>query len=113
MRRHRGGKYNVWYTELLTKAHEYNEFAVPLNESEIRAIVKSIAKWVWQKDTDAETNFKLRQKEKGKKGGIAKGKANYNKRLSAFLLRESGMSFSRIAKELNVSATTIKRWFKF
>ena len=112
VRRHRGSDYKTWYAATLSKAHEYNEFSVSLIESEIKAIAKSVSKWVWQTDTDAENKFKSRQAEKGRKGGIAKGCANYNKRITAKILREDGMSLSEIAREVSVSQTTIKRWFK-
>lgn len=50
MRRHRGGDYKTWHAEVLSKAREYNEFSVPMIDSEVKAISKSIAKWVWIKD---------------------------------------------------------------
>ena len=112
VRRHRGGDYKTWYAEVLSKAHEYNEFSVPIGESEIKAISKSISKWVWQKDKEVEHKFKARQAEKGRKGGLAKGKIYYNKRISAQILKENGMSLAEIAREIDVSQVTIKRWFK-
>lgn len=110
MRRHRGGDYKTWHAEVLSKAHEYNEFSVPMVESEIRTIAKSISKWVWQKDADAEVRFKNRQTIKGKKGGIAKGMKNDNKRLVAEILYVDGHSITDIARELKVTAMTIRRW---
>lgn len=59
VRKHRGGDYKTWHAEVLSKAHEYNEFSVPMIESEIKAISKSVAKWAWSKDKDAEINFRL------------------------------------------------------
>ena len=67
-----------------------------LSVNEVRAIGKSVAKWVWARDADAEAKFIAKQvKEgrnggkanssasqaiKGAKGGKAKGLANFNKR---------------------------------
>ncbi len=75
-------------------------------------ISKSISKWVWLKDKEVEHKFKARQAEKGRKGGLAKGKIYYNKRISAQILKENGMSLAEIAREIDVSQVTIKRWFK-
>ena len=112
VRRHRGGEYKTWHAEVLSKAYEYNEFSVPMVDSEVKAISKSIAKWVWKKDSEAESKFRGRQSLKGRKGGIAKGMANSNKRISALILKNSGVSIIEIAKELNVNRRTIQRWFK-
>ena len=111
VRKHRGGDYKTWHAEVLSKAHEYNEFVTPMLNSEIASITKSVAKWVWQKDKEAEIKFKHRQTVKGRKGGLAKGMANYNKRIAAEILKENGMELANIAREIEVSQTTIKRWF--
>lgn len=112
VRRHRGGDYKTWHAEVLSKAHEYNEFSVPLITSEVKSIAKSIANWVWKKDIDAEIKFKCRQAEKGRRGGLAKGAKNHNKRISAKILKNSGVTISEIARILGVSQITIKRWLK-
>jgi hypothetical protein len=112
VRKHRGGDYKTWHAEVLSKAHEYNEFSTPLITNEVKAIAKSIANWVWRKDSDAEIKFKCRQVEKGRRGGLAKGAKNHNKRISAKVLKNSGIKVSEIARTLDVSQTTIKRWLK-
>lgn len=112
VRKHRGGDYKTWYAEVLSKAYEYNEFSIPMVDSEIKAISKSVAKWVWQKDYGAKIKFKCRQIDKGRKGGIAKGKVNYNKRIVVKILKEQGMALTNIAREVGLSQTTIKRWLK-
>ena len=112
MRRHRGGDYKTWHAEVLSKAHEYNEFSVPMVESEIKSIAKSVSKWVWAKDSNAESKFIARQKYKGRRGGISKGSKNFNKKLSALILLENGMTIGNIARELSVSPSTIKNWVK-
>ena len=110
VRKHRGGDYKTWHAEVLSKAREYNEFSIPLIENEIKAISKSIAKWVWQKDNEAENKFKLRQKEKGHKGGKAKGLMNHNKRITAQVLKNEGYRLTEIARILEISVRTIHNW---
>lgn len=110
MRRHRGGDYKTWHAEVLSKAHEYNEFSIPMVDNEIKAIAKSVSKWVWLHDADAEHKFRLRQKLKGKKGGIAKGAINYNKKVVAKILYGEGTLITSIARELEVTAMTVRRW---
>ena len=110
VRRYRGGDYKTWHAEVLSKAHEYNDFRVPMVESEIRAISKSVSKWVWIKDSDAEIKFKQRQAIKGRKGGLAKGTSNYNKKLISKILYEEGNSLTSIARDLKVTTMTLRRW---
>ena len=116
VRRHRGGDYKTWHAEVLSKAHEYNEFVVPMIDSEIKAISKSISKWVWQKDIEAEIKFRSRQSEKGRRGGFSSGKIrllkNLNKKVVAQILRSQGLSYAAISREIDMSQVTIKRWLK-
>ena len=58
--------------------------------------------------------FLKRQAVKGKKGGIASGqsrksKAN-NHRIAAQALKDEGMPLSEIARELDISQSTITKW---
>ena len=114
MRRHRGGDYKTWHAEVLSKAREYNEFSIPMIESEIKAISKSVAKWVWSKDKEAEAKFRLRQSDKGVKGGKVSGvirfNKNYNKKVTAAILYQDGMSLADISREIKVSVRTIHNW---
>ena len=114
VRRHRGGDYKTWHAEVLSKAHEYNDFLVPMVDNEIKAISKSVAKWVWLKDFEAEQKFRLRQSEKGKIGGkisaLKRISKNNNKRVTACILKNSGADIRDIAKELEVSVRTVQRW---
>ena len=114
VRRHRGGDYKTWHAEVLSKAREYNEFSIPMIESEIKAISKSVAKWVWSKDKEAEAKFRLRQSDKGVKGGKVSGvirfNKNYNKKVTAAILYQDGMSLADISREIKVSVRTIHNW---
>ena len=58
--------------------------------------------------------FLKHQDVKGKKGGIASGqsrksKAN-NHRIAAQALKDEGMPLSEIARELDISQSTITKW---
>ena len=89
-------------------------FPAPLYAAEVRSIVKSVVNWTWTKYTkytDSEA-FSKRQAARGKRGGIAKGQANAEKRAEAVLLASQGMSQRSIAAILGVNKGTINRWLK-
>ena len=70
--------------------------------------------WVWQHMCQDSDKFLKRQAVKGKKGGIASGqsrksKAN-NHRIAAQALKDEGMPLSEIARELDISQSTITKW---
>ena len=89
---------------------------------------KSVARWVWARDADAEAKFIAKQvKEgrnggkanssasqaiKGAKGGKAKGLANFNKRVAAEALRMDGYTQKETAEALGVTQQTISNWQK-
>ena len=115
IRKYRKGKVDVWRAYILDKANEQNVFSEPLPASEVKAIAKSVANWVWKHmryDTEA---FKQRQSERGKKGNAASVKARQSKannhRTAAIVLKEQGLSISEIARQLQVDRKTIQRWF--
>ena len=112
VREYRGGKVTHWREAVATQAQNYNDFATPLSVNEILAIAKSVAKWVWARDADAELRFITRQKAKGAKGGKAKGLANFNKRVAAEALRSDGYTQKEIALVLEVRQSTISNWQK-
>jgi len=105
--------FSVWNDHVLSQVEKCNAaFVEPLVFSEVKAIAKSIAKWVWERDPYAEQRFRLKQAYRGAMGGIAKGKANEEKRVQARLLAAKGMSTRSIASELDVNQSTISRWLK-
>ena len=70
--------------------------------------------WVWQHMCQDSEEFLKRQAVKGKKGGIASGqsrksKAN-NHRIAAQALKDEGMPLTEIARELDISQSTITKW---
>jgi len=108
--------FEVWKAHVVDKAEKINgQFGGekgPLGFSEVKATAKSVAKWVWRKDSEAEKAFLARQAAKGSLGGKAKGAANENKRASARLMAAQGSSQRAIAKELGVSLGSINAWLK-
>ena len=116
IKEYRQGKVDVWRTYILDQAMSMNVFREPLPHSEIKAIAKSVANWVWKymkQDTEA---FKQRQSVRGRKGGVVSGKTRLSKannlKISAMVLHGQGYSISEIARQLQVSRMTVYRWFE-
>ena len=112
VRDYRGGKVTLWREAVAAQAQNFNDFTSPLSVNEVLAIAKSVAKWVWTRDADAEARFIARQKAKGVKGGKAKGLANFNKRVAAEALRADGYTQKETADALDLNQATISRWQK-
>lgn len=109
--------FNVWSAHVLEQVEKRNgDFTEPLPYSEVKAIAKSVAKWVWARDPQAEQQFIQRQTYRGAMGGkasgIARAKANEDKRVQARLLAAKGISQKAIATELGVTDRTIRNWLK-
>jgi hypothetical protein len=105
--------WNRWMSACNTRALEYNgDFRYPLDGREVWWVARSVAKWVWRMDAQAEREFRARQASKGRKGGLAKGLANEDRRASARLMRASGQSYQQIADALGVSRRTVIYWCK-
>jgi hypothetical protein len=101
---------NYIYERIMNYTH--NEHINPLDNRECHAIARSVAKWVWNKFDYEESNrnFSDLQAFRGKRGGIAKGQANEDKRASARLMRAAGKSLREIAVELGVGKSTVADW---
>lgn len=104
----------AWRDSVLKAAQGFNTFPEPLPPSEVAATAKSVANWVWRSYTRRWSNeqFAQIQAQRGKWGGIAKGKANAEKRAKAHELRAKGMTQQAIAKELGVHRNSISNWLK-
>ena len=87
-------------------------FDNPLPASEVKSIAKSVARWTYQRfhKQGHSIAFLEKQRERGKKGGQAKGEAYSDKRSEALTMRRSGMTIKAIAEQLEVSEKSIKRW---
>ncbi|MDY6458107.1 replication initiation protein [Acinetobacter faecalis] len=115
IRKYRGSTYPAWFDTVLNQCVNVNStFTSPLGYNEIKAIAKSISKWVWKRDGYAYQEFIDRQTRKGKLGAAKGGKARSNKyqikRAQAYKLKEQGMNNTAIAKELEVTRRTIINW---
>lgn len=89
-------------------------FGRPLEQSEVKSISKSVARWVWRRFTPS--GFRQVQAVRGKLGGIASGQSrstkNKNKRTSALLMSAQGCSSRAVAAALGVNHSTVVRWLK-
>lgn len=118
VRKHREQRnFVLWQAEAYDKALERNgDLLYPLDGREVWHIAKSVSKWVWRKDKDAQARFIERQSEKGCKGGKASGisrlAASEDKRASARIMAVNGLTHGAIADELGVSRRTILRWLE-
>lgn len=106
-----------WQAECHEKALGRNgDFARPLDSRECHHIAKSVAKWTWRKDAEAQARFLARQAAKGRKGGVASGKARQaareDLRASARLMRAQGMTQTAIAQVLGVHRNTVLAWLQ-
>lgn len=59
--------FDTWTAALAGQAAVMNRFEAPLHESEVRGIVKSVARWTWRRFNDAE--FRKIQAARGRRGG--------------------------------------------
>ncbi len=58
----RTSNYNYWYLEVLNTVRVFNKFNIPLPESEVRSIAKSIAVYVKYKYSGCQRAFRDREK---------------------------------------------------
>src|SRR5690606_41045018 len=89
-------------------------FEQPLPYSEVKAKAKSIAKWVWQRFSygDFSEIQAKRGAKGGKKGGAVRSAKYAELRVKAKKLKETGMSYTEVAVQLNVSRRSIIQWCK-
>lgn len=80
-------------------------FSVPLPESEVRALTRSISKWVWSHCTPG--GFSETQVERGRRSGEVRRKTSDSRREEARKLREHGLSQKLIAEKLGIAQQTV------
>lgn len=89
-------------------------FEQPLPYSEVKATAQSISKWVWQRFSYGEFSAiqAIRGAKGGKKGGLARSAKYAELREKAKQLKETGLSYNEVAKQLNVSRRSVIGWCK-
>lgn len=89
-------------------------FEEPLPLTEVKATAKSIAKWVWQRFSYGEfSEIQAKRGAKGgKKGGVVRSAQYAELRVKAKELKETGLSYTEVAKQLNVSRRSVIGWCK-
>src|SRR5690606_22968763 len=87
-------------------------FEQPLPPSEVKATAKSIAKWVWQRFSygDFSEVQAKRGAKGGKKGGAVRSAKYAELRIKAKELKGTGLSYTEVAKQLNVSRRAVIDW---
>jgi hypothetical protein len=105
--------WNAWMASCNTRGLVMNADlfgARHLEGKEVWHVARSVAKWTWRNTTSA--GFSKWQSAQGRKGGLAKGLANEDKRASARLMASAGMSTREIGAELEVAQSTVVRWLR-
>ena len=113
----------LWQSHMHYKALERNgDLLYPLDGREVWHIVKSISKWTWQRfdivGSDARYSelqaYRGRkatnQAEAGKLSGLARVKAQEERRATACLMKQAGYSVRAIAEALAVGKSTVADW---
>jgi hypothetical protein len=96
-----------FHTAVRLKADEFNDYHNQLPSNEVKAIAKSVSKWVWQRFTPS--GFRKVQSERGKLKGKARRDLNLDKVLK---LRADGLSNRQIALQLDVNRQTVANWIE-
>ena len=122
IRNYRGTDLELWRSAVMQETMVQNAMLNnSLDYNELKGIAKSIARWVWNKDGQAEANFKAKQAYLGRKGGklgdsSPGGKARSaqydDKREQAKALHMQGMKKSQIAKFLGVHRNSVNNWLE-
>lgn len=100
---------------VLEYARKYNQknFPVPLNDSEVRATAKSIARWTWRKYTGKKVinaAFIAGQSAQGKKSGETRRAKSKDKALLAHIFWMFGFKQNTIAGILDTKQQTVSDW---
>lgn len=125
VREYRGGKITAWRESVQAKAESLNTFNVPLLDSEVSSIAKSVAKWVWKYDKDALAKFLARQSRKGSRtkretqvkagraSGAARRSASDEARITAIAMYLDGdYTQEKVAEYVGKSQQTISHWWR-
>ena len=99
--------FKTWQSAVEQQVRGINgTFSVPLPESEVRALTRSIAKWVWNNCTPG--GFSEAQAERGRRSGEVRARTSESRREEARKLREQGLSQKLIAESLGITERTVR-----
>lgn len=117
IRKYRGSTYPKWLQGVIDHCMILNgQFTTPMGYNEVKGIAKSIARWTWKRDPYCYQEFIERQSIRGRKGGLKGGavrSAQYAElRKQAKKLKQDGLSYTEVAKQLNVSRRSVIGWCK-
>lgn len=103
-----------WKRACRLQAVAYNDAAEPLPSNEADNTADSVARYTWNSFDLAASDkrFSERQAARGRASGKARAAASEDKRVSARLMRSTGMSVRDIAAELGVGKSTVSDWLK-
>lgn len=115
VRQYRSKSFNQWLDAVIAQCCSVNlQFTVPMHYNEVKGIAKSIARWVWKRDSYCYQEFIDRQTRKGHLGGLKGGRvrsAQYeDKRKQALELTNKGLTQTQVATILGVSTRTLRNW---
>jgi hypothetical protein len=116
IRNYRGTDLELWRSAVMQEVMVQNAMLnSPLDFNELKGIAKSIARWVWNKDGQAQARFSNVQAHRGKLGDSSPGgkarSAQFDpKREQAKALHMQGMKKTKIAEFLGVSRMAVHRW---
>ena len=116
IRNYRGTDLELWRSAVMQETMVQNAtLNNPLDFNELKGIAKSIARWVWNKDGEAQARFSAVQAHRGKlgdssPGGKARSAQFDDKREQAKALHMQGMKKTKIAEFLGVSRMAVHRW---
>jgi transposase-like protein len=104
-------QYEQWHNAVLQRTEMLNaKFNQSMSYNEYKHIARSIA--VYTHKHFSPQGFSECQSRRGKKGGIAKGKAYEDKRTQAIEMRVNGHSMKAIAEVLKAHRNTVANWLK-
>lgn len=118
IRNYRDTDLELWRSAVMQETMVQNAtLNSPLDFNELKGIAKSIARFCWNKDGEAQARFKATQSHRGKlgdssPGGKARSAQFDDKREQAKALHMQGMKKSQIAKFLGVHRNSVNNWLE-
>lgn len=106
-------EYEQWRLACFERAVSYNSFLAPLPITELRAITKSVAKWVWTKYDGrmSDEAFSRIQSARGTRGGLKSGIVRAEKACekTQLIMNFEGLPVAQIVAETGLPRRTVYR----